>query len=870
MKHFLFALLLSLAVASCSKKSSPAAHAAADAQKANEIATELRTLEQQEEKLRREIELERLAMEREELRLQRDALQNRGERLSDEEWALEKEKVKWERDRATAAAAEVNATAAAEAEKEKRQAAPVPASTPQVAPAVSDSSTGDYDYSIFYERLGSQGSWFQSPDYGYVWSPSICRSDRNWRPYTVGRWVYTDLGWTWSSAESFGWATYHYGRWVLLRNTGWCWIPGSQWAPAWVCWKSGAEYVGWAPLPPESLYWRGSDWQSNYGHAAGISPSCFSFVRISTMGSAIVNVVLPLNDCLRIYQQTNYCGGYRWDQRRVHCEGLSYDFVSRQVSTPLPRYQCDFVATPPTHLDPLRYVATRGERMNIHAPDFHVPWNGALRPRTIESQPLQDEVIRENNIATEVRERFAQERRQEMQRAEQSMRTGLSRKMSERIALREKISLQREELSSTLQDVSEGNLRSQSPESAEIGDSARTESTGSSPLLSGPSGLAKEGKRPGRGNDFRGRDEVNPPVAPMIQTEPMQQPRGDQKEPTWPQTSDTIPMTEGRQEQASLPREPSVQEGNAMRRAQEQAARVQQQIDQDRMQNQNRLQQERMADARKRVMDEQRAAEQQALKKAEQTAYEKKQSEAMEQETRMNLQAQEREKQQTEQVALEEARRQQTAVMREAEEKAREEQALQQQEAMREQQGAARQEQEAMREQQEATRQEQLRQQQEAMREQQEAARQEQLRQQQEAMREQQEATRQEQLRQQQEAMREQQEAARQEQQRQQQEAMREQQEAARQEQLRQQQEAMREQQEAARQEQLRQQQEAMREQQEAARQEQLRQQQEAMREQQEAAREQQMRQQQESMRERQEQQRQRESESAEGLRRFR
>jgi hypothetical protein len=799
MKHFLFALLLSLAVASCSKKSSPAAHAAADAQKANEIATELRTLEQQEEKLRREIELERLAMEREELRLQRDALQNRGERLSDEEWALEKEKVKWERDRATAAAAEVNATAAAEAEKEKRQAAPVPASTPQVAPAVSDSSTGDYDYSIFYERLGSQGSWFQSPDYGYVWSPSICRTDRNWRPYTVGRWVYTDLGWTWSSAESFGWATYHYGRWVLLRNTGWCWIPGSQWAPAWVCWKSGGEYVGWAPLPPESLYWRGSDWQSNYGHAAGISPSCFSFVRISTMGSAIVNVVLPLNDCLRIYQQTNYCGGYRWDQRRVHCEGLSYDFVSRQVSTPLPRYQCDFVATPPTHLDPLRYVATRGERMNIHAPDFHVPWNGALRPRTIESQPLQDEVIRENNIATEVRERFAQERRQEMQRAEQSMRTGLSRKMSERIALREKISLQREELSSTLQDVSEGNLRSQSPESAEIGDSARTESTGSSPLPSGPSGLAKEGKRPGRGNDFRGRDEVNPPVAPMIQTEPMQQPRGDQKEPTWPQTSDTIPMTEARQEQASLPREPSVQEGNAMRRAQEQAARVQQQIDQDRMQNQNRLQQERMADARKRVMDEQRAAEQQALKKEEQAAYEKKQREAMEQETRMNLQAQEREKQQTEQVALEEARRQQTAVMREAEEKAREEQALQQQEAMREQQ-----------------------------------------------------------------------EAARQEQQRQQQEAMREQQEAVRQEQLRQQQEAMREQQEAARQEQQRQQQEAMREQQEAARQEQQRQQQEAMREQQEAAREQQMRQQQESMRERQEQQRQRESESAEGLRRFR
>jgi uncharacterized protein YraI len=34
------------------------------------------------------------------------------------------------------------------------------------------------------------------------------------RPYTVGRWVFTDrYGWMWASSEPFGWATYHYGRW---------------------------------------------------------------------------------------------------------------------------------------------------------------------------------------------------------------------------------------------------------------------------------------------------------------------------------------------------------------------------------------------------------------------------------------------------------------------------------------------------------------------------------------------------------------------------------------------------------------------------------------------------------------------------------
>jgi len=70
------------------------------------------------------------------------------------------------------------------------------------------------------------------------------------RPYSDGYWAYTDVGWTWVSYEDFGWATYHYGRWTRLRDRGWFWVPGREWGPAWFSWRTGGDYVGWAPLPP--------------------------------------------------------------------------------------------------------------------------------------------------------------------------------------------------------------------------------------------------------------------------------------------------------------------------------------------------------------------------------------------------------------------------------------------------------------------------------------------------------------------------------------------------------------------------------------------------------------------------------------------
>ncbi|MDA0813056.1 MAG: hypothetical protein O3C21_11810, partial [Verrucomicrobia bacterium] len=105
---------------------------------------------------------------------------------------------------------------------------------------------------VYYDDLAPYGEWLETDVYGSVWQPAgIGNESSNWRPYSDGAWVDSDEGWEWRSNEPFGEICYHYGRWVLLADCGWVWVPGFDWAPAWVAWRAADGIAGWAPLPPE-------------------------------------------------------------------------------------------------------------------------------------------------------------------------------------------------------------------------------------------------------------------------------------------------------------------------------------------------------------------------------------------------------------------------------------------------------------------------------------------------------------------------------------------------------------------------------------------------------------------------------------------
>ncbi|OYW77899.1 MAG: hypothetical protein B7Z37_02030 [Verrucomicrobia bacterium 12-59-8] len=157
------------------------------------------------------------------------------------------------------------------------------------------------DYSLFYDRLAPFGRWFDVNGYGYCWRPTITVA--GWRPYVDGCWVWSSLGWAWQTNEPFGWATYHYGRWVNLAHYGWIWVPGSEWAPAWVAWRQSRDCVGWAPLPPEPGAFSGvyRDCDSRYG----LGPTSYTFINTNQFVSpTYINVYAPVTRQTVIFQHS--------------------------------------------------------------------------------------------------------------------------------------------------------------------------------------------------------------------------------------------------------------------------------------------------------------------------------------------------------------------------------------------------------------------------------------------------------------------------------------------------------------------------------------------------------------------------------------
>ena len=105
------------------------------------------------------------------------------------------------------------------------------------------------------DDLDEYGVWKETPDYGNVWYPSVAAG---WAPYVDGHWVWEyPWGWTWVDYEPWGFAPFHYGRWVY-GGGGWGWAPGPlyvrpYYAPAMVAWFGGGwggfgVGFGWCPL----------------------------------------------------------------------------------------------------------------------------------------------------------------------------------------------------------------------------------------------------------------------------------------------------------------------------------------------------------------------------------------------------------------------------------------------------------------------------------------------------------------------------------------------------------------------------------------------------------------------------------------------
>jgi hypothetical protein len=232
-------------------------------------------------------------------------------------------------------------------------------------------SAGTYD--VFYDRLAPEGRWFYDDDYGYVWQPNVGESTSDWRPYADGHWVWTDRGWYWDSNEDFGWATYHYGRWILVAGVGWVWVPGDQWAPAWVSWRQSDDddYVGWAPLPPEASFSVSVGFHPWCDSYYDIGPAAFAFIRIGDFcRPSYREFFAPPQQNLVLINRTTNVTNITYNNSVVYNYGPQYQRVSQLVQQragqQVPNYKINYAVQ--RQPDAAFKTGVKGNQLNVIAP----------------------------------------------------------------------------------------------------------------------------------------------------------------------------------------------------------------------------------------------------------------------------------------------------------------------------------------------------------------------------------------------------------------------------------------------------------------------------------------------------------------------
>ena len=161
--------------------------------------------------------------------------------------------------------------------------------------------------------LDANGSWYNVPGQGYVWSPTEAASG-NWDPYGCGNWVWTpQFGYIWVSCEQWGYLPYTSGYWNYYDDFGWGWTPGYGY-PWWITggwgWNIGTRPVRYQPPhrphggpvhPPNEPIRRGGIYQPNPVIAVNrvasspVAPPAHVVGRPITIAGSTIEPLKPLS-----------------------------------------------------------------------------------------------------------------------------------------------------------------------------------------------------------------------------------------------------------------------------------------------------------------------------------------------------------------------------------------------------------------------------------------------------------------------------------------------------------------------------------------------------------------------------------------------
>ncbi|RFZ81736.1 hypothetical protein DYU05_18105 [Mucilaginibacter terrenus] len=569
----------------------------------------------------------------------------------------------------------------------------------------------------FYDELSPYGTWVNDARYGDVWVPDV---DQDFRPYaTNGHWVYTEYGNTWVSDYDWGWAAFHYGRWTYDDYYGWEWIPGNEWAPAWVDWRESEGYYGWAPLTPQVSF--DLAYSSNYY----IPDNYWSFAPYAYINSPnVYNYCVPYTRVRTIYARSSYIHDtYRYNNRQFF-SGPRREDIQRRTNRPVRMYNVTNVNRPGS-------TVINNNSVNFYRPNIRT--NGNARPTRV----VDGAAYRQQNPG------------QRIGRNDGRFGAVTQGQNAQRLA---------------------NDARSNNPDSRYVRINNDRRGMASPGNINRPGMNNGNGQQGGTYRNSRPGDNTNNQQTDQ-QRQQQQQAREQQRQ-QWQQQRQQQggQLTDEQRQQQQQQTQQWRQQREQQRQQQGQQGQPGQQTDQQRQQQQQAREQQRQQWQQQRqqqggqVTDEQRQQQQQQRQQWQQQRQQQRQQQGQQgqQQDQQRQQMQQQREQQRQQMQQQRDQMQQQQVQRQQQDQARQQQQEQQRQQMQQQREQQRQQQEQQRQQMQQQR-DQQRQQQEQQRQQQDQQRQqqEQQRQQQDQQRQQQEQQRQ----QQQEQQRQQQEQQRQQQQ---------------------------------------------------------------------------------------------------------
>jgi hypothetical protein len=256
----------------------------------------------------------------------------------------------------------------------------------------------DVSIDFIYDNL-SGGNWIEVGGYGYGWQPDVAVSDPNWRPYSDGYWAYTDYGWTWISYEDFGWATYHYGRWANLADYGWVWFAESdlEWGPAWVSWRTGGDYIGWAPLPPggPGVVYEGQPIGDNVDITFDIGPEYYNFCDVRFIGEPVLRerIFPPVQNVTYITNTVNVTN-ITVQNNVVYNYGPNFNVVNKYSSRPIQRLTIE--RETPSNLSTAVRSGTltkvQGSKLLVAAPQKIAKAGPTVKPPAVKAKVEQPKI----------------------------------------------------------------------------------------------------------------------------------------------------------------------------------------------------------------------------------------------------------------------------------------------------------------------------------------------------------------------------------------------------------------------------------------------------------------------------------------------